>query len=143
AGKDRRLLVQPHWHPVFFHWLRLALEAYLFSQPEPMEEHRVAQRMSRKSPVQPSQRHRKKTAPRKSPGDRYTTESYRRAIAYGCDMSFPHPSLSSIRPKDRTADQTAELKDWQSARRWHPHQLRHNAATLLRKEFGLDVSRCV
>ena len=27
--------------------------------------------------------------------------------------------------------------------RWHPHQLRHNAATWLRKEFGLDVARVI
>ena len=26
---------------------------------------------------------------------------------------------------------------------WHPHQLRHNAATWLRKEFGLDVARVI
>lgn len=27
--------------------------------------------------------------------------------------------------------------------RWYPHQLRHNAATWLRKEFGLEVARVV
>ena len=26
---------------------------------------------------------------------------------------------------------------------WHPHQLRHNAATRLRREFGLDVARVI
>ena len=26
---------------------------------------------------------------------------------------------------------------------WHPHQLRHNAATMLRKEFGLEVARII
>ena len=26
---------------------------------------------------------------------------------------------------------------------WHPHQLRHNAATFLRKEFGLDGARVI
>jgi integrase len=26
---------------------------------------------------------------------------------------------------------------------WHPHQLRHNAATAIRREFGLDVARAV
>ena len=24
---------------------------------------------------------------------------------------------------------------------WHPHQLRHNAATILRKEFGLETAQ--
>lgn len=26
---------------------------------------------------------------------------------------------------------------------WHPHQLRHNAATNLRKEFGLETARVI
>lgn len=26
---------------------------------------------------------------------------------------------------------------------WHPHQLRHNAATFLRKEFGLETARII
>ena len=26
---------------------------------------------------------------------------------------------------------------------WHPHQLRHNAGTALRRQFGLDVARAV
>jgi integrase len=26
---------------------------------------------------------------------------------------------------------------------WHPHQLRHNAATRIRKEYGLDAARVV
>jgi integrase len=25
--------------------------------------------------------------------------------------------------------------------RWHPHQLRHNAATLYRREHGLEIAR--
>jgi integrase len=27
--------------------------------------------------------------------------------------------------------------------RWHPHQLRHNAATELRKEFGIETARII
>jgi integrase len=26
---------------------------------------------------------------------------------------------------------------------WHPHQLRHNAATRLRRDFGLEVARVI
>ena len=26
---------------------------------------------------------------------------------------------------------------------WHPHQLRHNAATRLRKEYGIEAARVV
>ncbi len=27
--------------------------------------------------------------------------------------------------------------------RWHPHQLRHNAATNLRREYGLDLAQTI
>ena len=35
------------------------------------------------------------------------------------------------------------MKTWRKAHRWHPNQLRHNAATRIRREFGLDVARAV
>jgi integrase len=45
-------------------------------------------------------------------GDHYDTGSYRRAIARACkEAKVPT---------------------------WHPHQLRHNAATAVRKQFGLE-----
>jgi integrase len=34
-----------------------------------------------------------------------------------------------------------DLKAWRRSHRWHPHQLRHNAATLLRREFGLEAAQ--
>ncbi len=55
--------------------------------------------------------------PKRTLGKNYTVESYRRAIQRACDL--------------------AEVP------RWHPHQLRHNAATFLRKEFGLDAARII
>jgi hypothetical protein len=45
--------------------------------------------------------------------------------------------------RDLSADQQAELRAWQKAHRWHPNQLRHSAATRLRRQFGLDVARAV
>lgn len=47
----------------------------------------------------------------------YDLASYRRAITRACETAgVPH---------------------------WHPHQLRHNAATNLRREFGVDLARIV
>ncbi|HBG27609.1 MAG: hypothetical protein A2Y10_15775 [Planctomycetes bacterium GWF2_41_51] len=36
-----------------------------------------------------------------------------------------------------------ELKVWYKQYRWHRHQLRHNAATFLRKEFVIDTARII
>lgn len=116
--KERKVLLGPRAQAILRPWLRAEMEAFLFSPAEAMRERRAELRSARKSPLTPSQRARSpKARPRKSAGERYTTDSYRRAIAYGC----------------KTA----------GAPRWHPNQLRHNAATRLRKEFGLDVARAV
>lgn len=52
-------------------------------------------------------------------------------------------AIKGLLKRDLTADQQAELRAWQKAHRWHPNQLRHSAATRLRREFGLDVAKAV
>jgi integrase len=116
-GKSRIIFIGPQAQAVLKPWLRTELAAYLFQPCEAMQERRAKMREDRKSPVQPSQRNRRKVRPRKTPGERYDTTSYRRAIVYACDKAGIDP--------------------------WHPHQLRHSAATRLRREFGLDVARAV
>ena len=34
-----------------------------------------------------------------------------------------------------------ELRQWREQHRWHPHQLRHTAGTLIRREFGLEAAQ--
>ncbi len=76
---------------------------------------------------QPSQGCRKKQRARKRPGERYDTSSYRRAIIYAIGK----------------ANQRRAEKELDPIPSWHPHQLRHSAATRLRREFGLDAARAV
>ena len=97
-GKRRTIYLGPKAQEVLGPWLRTDLAAYLFSPREAMEELWAARRKARKTRVQPSQQSRKKRKPRKTYGQRYSTESYRVAIARGCDKA--------------------------GVPRWHPHQLR-------------------
>jgi hypothetical protein len=60
---------------------------------------------------------------------RSTSPSYRRAIARGCDLAFPWPQLDGRRIEDLSDDERKQLNAWQHEHHWHPHQLRHNAAT--------------
>jgi integrase len=77
--------------------------------------------------------------------------TYRRDIARACDQAFPPPGPLATQEgktnaqwlKRLTKEQKAELRAWQKAHRWHPHQLRHNAATELRREFGLEAARII
>ena len=117
-GKGRAIHLGPRAREVLGPWLRADPAAYLFSPEEAMAEFRAGQRRDRKSRLYPSQRERPRVRePKRRLGDHYTTRSYGHAIGYGCrKASVPH---------------------------WHPHQLRHNAATRLRKEFGLDAARAI
>jgi integrase len=126
-GKERRIYLGPAAQAVLRPWLRADLMAYLFSPAEATDERKAESRRRRKTPVQPSQQDRSKHRPKKRPGIHYTTESYRRAIAYGV----------------RKANAERARSGEPSVPSWHPHQLRHNAATRLRREFGLDVARAV
>jgi integrase len=133
-GHSRTIFIGPRAQAVLRRWLKPDLQAYLFSPIEAQESLHAELRRKRKTPVQPSQQRRKRKAkPKRAPRDCYSVGSYGRAIARGC----------------RKADRQAHKQNPSVALvqmiipHWHPHQLRHNAATWLRKEFGLDVARVI
>jgi integrase len=116
-GHERIIAFGPRAQEVLRPWLRTDLDAPLFNPREAMERRAAERRANRKTKVQPSQQNRKKTNPRRRRREMYDTIAYAHAISRACKKAdVPH---------------------------WHPHQLRHNAATWLRKEFGLDVARVV
>jgi integrase len=115
--RERQIYIGPRAQAILQPWLRTDLGGYLFQPRESMAERRALRRRDRKSKVQPSQESRAKQSPKKTPGERYTSDSYRQSIQNACNKAgVPH---------------------------WHPHQLRHNAGTWLRKEFGLDTARII
>jgi integrase len=114
---SRTIFLGPQAQAVLAGWLRADPGAYLFSPAEAMEERWAEQRRDRKTPVQPSQASRKRPTPGRRPGGRYEPGSYRQAIVNACKRA--------------------------GVPGWHPHQLRHNAATRLRREFGLEVALVV
>jgi integrase len=117
-GRERTIYLGPRAQAVLRPWLRADRSEYLFSPREAMAEFRAEQRRRRTTPLYPSQRARRpKENPKRRIGDRYSTRSYNHAIQYGCRRAGVAP--------------------------WHPHQLRHGAATRLRKEYGLEVARVI
>jgi integrase len=143
-GKQRQIFVGPRAQEVLRPWLRMDPTEYLFQPRVAKEEFLTQRRRSRRTPLTPSQRGRtRKKSPRRAPGERYDARTYSHAIARACDRAFPHPMLRGLSEEQLSLEQRAELKAWRRAHRWHPHQLRHYAATFLRKEFGLDVVRVI
>jgi integrase len=155
-GHKREIYVGPRGQAIIRPFLKTDLQAYLFSPNDAREDRFQAMRQKRKSKVQPSQVCRRKKRPEKLPQGHYTVASYRRAISYACQQSFPVPEHLGprIKPdgkresrKERKARLTPQEKDeiraWRREHSWHPHQLRHNAATNLRREYGVELARII
>lgn len=119
-GRTRTVALGPKAQEVLQPFFSLDPEAYLFRPAHADEIFRQVKRVERKSRVTPSQRARQQQAARGKKrrfAPHYSVNSYRQAIQRACDE--------------------AEVP------RWSPNQLRHAAATRIRKEYGLEVARTV
>jgi integrase len=115
---QRLILIGPKAQAIVREFLKPCVEAFVFSPVEADTERQAARRAARKSPMTPSHAARRpKTDGRRRPKDHYTVASYRRAIVRAC--------IAANVPE------------------WHPHQLRHNAATELRRMYGVEAARVI
>lgn len=142
-GHARTIYLGPKAQAILQPFLRHDLQAFLFSPSEAEAARREALRAARKTPLScgnvPGSN--RKRSPKRQAGDGYDVVAYRRAIARACDRAFPPPAdLAKGLPAEKAGE---KLAAWRSANRWHPHQLRHNAATALRKEFGLEAAQVI
>jgi integrase len=133
-GIERPIYLGPKAQDIIKPFLKSDLMAPLFNPQDAVNAFHAERRRARKTPMTPSQAKRtKKPRPKIAPLDHYTTESYRRAITRGCEKA-----------DDLAREQHPDAKpDDVFVPAWHPHQLRHNAATRLRKEFGIEAARVV
>lgn len=151
-GKSREIYIGPKAQEVLKAWLHPELQAYLFSPVEAEERRHAERKRNRRTPMTPSQSKRQpKRNPKRPRRERYDVQSFRQAIHRACDKAFPPPEPLA-RQQDESAkewearlkaDQKAEWERWRAEHRWHPNQLRHLAATLLRKEFGIELARII
>ncbi len=161
-GHGRVLYFGPRCQEILLPFLEGRDEsAYLFSPREAEQQRRRRQHAARQTPIdrgnRPGSNRRRK--PKWSPGDHYTVASYRRAIHRGCDLAFPPPANlarqrqgSDGRGRWETESQWRErlgpdkwkqLQDWQRRHRWSPHRLRKNAATEIRRQYGVEMSKII
>lgn len=146
--KQRVVFVGPRGQEVLRPFLKTDLNAYLFSPREAIERYWLQRRENRRSPMTPSQAARqRKSQPRRSAGERYTTFSYRRAIVSACEQAFGMPEelrqIDKELPEEVKSLRRRLAKKWREANCWHPHQLRHNTGTHIRREAGIETARCV
>jgi len=116
-GQSRIIMIGPKAQAVLKPWLRTVLSERIFQPRDAVTAWQAVKRVRRKSKVQPSQLCRTKPKPKRRPGTAYQPRAFSTAVRRACEKAGVPP--------------------------WHPNQLRHTAATLLRREAGVDIARTV
>jgi integrase len=117
-GRQRLIFIGPKGQEILRPFLCDDPEQYVFSPCIAEKERNEERRMNRSTPMTPSQAARQeKSDRRRKPGKCYTVFSYGRAIRNACIA--------------------AEVPVWT------PGQLRHNAATELRKTYDIETVRTI
>lgn len=147
-GHGRSVYLGPQAQAIIRPFLKSNAEAYLFSPSDAMAE-RHEQRFGvfdpdRKTPVYPSEirarerrrKERRKKSAKRAMRERYHTDTYRQAVTHGIQAANK-ALIAEAKEEGIDESQIALIPHW------HPHQLRHNAATNLRKEHGIEVARII
>lgn len=133
-GHTRTIYLGPQAIEVLKPFLRVDVMSPLFSPAEAEAERRAAMHAARTTPMSygnaPGTNRRPR--PQRRPDNAYSVASYRRAIARGCDRADAWAKGGAVIGNDERI-----------IPRWHPHQLRHNAATFLRKQYGLEAAQVI
>ena len=122
---------------------------YCFAPTEAAKRRREARHSARKTPLScgntPGSNC--KPAPKRRPKDRYTKDAYNRAIQRGCEAAFGMPQELRRIPKKTPKDEKKRLQklaaQWRAKHCWSPNQLRHAAASSVRRQFGLEAAQVV
>jgi integrase len=116
-GRERVIFIGPRGQDVLRPYLLRDKATYCFCTAEGERKRRDLAHEARVTPISYGNRPgtNRKSTPTRPAGERYTTDSYRRAITRACDKA--------------------------GVGRWAPNRLRHSAATEIRKRFGLEASQ--
>ena len=134
-GRSRVLWFGPRAQEVLRPFLSRAVTAPLFSPAESMKEMRAKRRAARVTPLTYGNRAgtNRTVNPERQPRDRYDTEAVGKAIKRACAAAYPAPEGLTGKA----------LKRWADDHRWTAHQLRHSAATAIRKAAGIEAAAAV
>jgi len=133
--RERIICIGPRAQAILEPYLGRSANSYCFSPCDAEEQRRAIQHAQRRVPLKYGNRPgtNRKKRPRRKPGASYTTDSYRRAIHRAVDAAN----------KQRQTNAEAQGLEYEPIPQWSPNQLRHAAATELRRRFGIEASRVV
>lgn len=129
-GKDRVIFIGPQAQAILLRYLARDPAAHCFRPCDSEAKRLAARNAARKVPLSCGNRRgtNRVRSPKRMAGNCYTTHSFYVAVRRACDKAFPAPK-------------GADKKEWHRAHRWTPLQLRHAAATEIRKNFGLEAAQ--
>ena len=132
-GRGRVIFIGPKAQAVLLPYLLRAADTYCFSPAESEAARHEEMRAHRKTPVQPSQQTRRKARPERTPATFYSENAYYRGIK------------KAIAKANRKNQEDAARRgiEPQPIPLWYPNQLRHSAATEIRRMFGLEAAQTV
>jgi integrase len=134
-GKTRTIFAGPKSQAVLAKYLMRDSQAYCFSPIEAVEWQRRQKTEKRITPPscgnKPGSNRKKK--PKRVPSDHYDARSYAKAVKYACEQCYPTPE--GLSGRDRLL--------WRKSNWFAPNQLRHNRATEIRAEMGLEAASAV
>jgi integrase len=144
-GKRRVIAIGPRAQAVLLPYLLREAESFCFCPAVSESQRRREQHERRVTPLSCGNKpgSNRKRRRERAPGNRYTNDSYRRAVARACEAAFKMPEdLRRIDPNLSKAER-ARLRvaaaAWRGKHVWHPNQLRHSAATEIRGKFGIEA----
>ncbi|HBE69433.1 MAG TPA: integrase [Planctomycetaceae bacterium] len=137
-GLSRTAYLGPQAQGVLKKYLSRNEDTYCFSPVEVMAWRSAQRNLARTTPLNQgnrqgyTQRTRARLPSNRRPiRDHYDTQSYASAIRYACAKAFPIPDGAT----------REEAANWRSKKWWNPNQLRHAAATVIRREYGLEAAQ--
>ena len=118
-GRQRIVYLGPQAQEVLLRYLARDAADFCFQPRDSEAKRRAKQHQARKTPLSCGNRPgtNVKRKPKRPAGRRYSTASYRRAIRRACERA--------------------------KVDAWSPNQLRHTAATEVRKQFGLEGAQLI
>lgn len=123
-GRERRIYIGPRGQDVLRSYLLRDKSSFCFVPAESEARRNAERRERRKSPMTPSQAARRpKRRPLRSAGKKYANDAYRRAITRAVELA------------------NRERKEHDKLPNWKPNQLRHAAATEIRRQYGLEAAQ--
>ena len=133
-GRQRVIFIGPKGQDVLRPYLLRPADAYCFVPADSERKRNAQRRENRQSPMTPSQaRRRPKRNRQRAPGQHYTTHSYYYAVRRAVELAN----------RQNTEEAQKAGADPVLLPEWTPNQLRHSAATEIRRQFGLEAVQVV